>query len=58
MKEILIATTSMFIVSVTVPKDTTKPVLQQKKVSKKTEKKTGEADESTFSLFNYTFKFQ
>jgi hypothetical protein len=58
MKEILIATTSMFIVSVTVPKDTTKPVLQQKKVSKKAEKKTGEGDESTFSLFNYTFKFQ
>lgn len=60
MKEFLLATTAMIAVStVAVPKDTTRTV-QQKKVSKKAEKKNaGEVnEENSFSLFNFTFKFQ
>ena len=61
MKEFLFATTAMIAVSVTaMPKDSTKAIVPQKKTSKKVEKKTcGETtEENTFSLFNFTFKFQ
>jgi len=59
MKEFIIATTSMFVISAGLPKDTSKPAPQQKKITKKaTEKKAEDSDDSIFTLFNLTFKFQ
>jgi hypothetical protein len=61
MKEFLFATTAMIAVTLApLPKDTTKTAVQQKKTVKKTEKKpAGEINEdNSFSIFNFTFKFQ
>ena len=61
MKEFLFATTTMIALSVApLPKDSTKTIVQQKKTVKKADKKqAGELnEENSFSLFNFTFKFQ